>query len=120
MTETETETETTAPETLIAKGTLTDIDDESVTLDDKDVYNIKDAKTVEVTSDDIGQIVFVEYTDGTMDAVTVYLDPDNAKAIGDEQSSGMGGAAKAAIILALIAIAIAIVIVVMRNRRKQA
>ena len=95
------------------------MDDKSVTLDDKDTYDISKAK-VDISADEaIGQKLAIEYTDGTKDAVHVYLSPENDKAVGaEDSSSGMGGAAKAAIILALIAIAIAIVIVVMRNRRK--
>jgi subtilase family serine protease len=96
------------------------MDDKSITLNNKDTYDISGDTKVDVKADEaIGQQVIVEYTEGTKDAVHIYYAPEAGKALGEEQS-GMGVATKIAIILALIAIAIAVVVVVLRNRRKTA
>ena len=117
VTEEQTEKQTEEPVTLIAKGIVTDVDGRTLTLDDGTTYNIAGAQ-LDVTSEEaLGQQVVVEYTEGSTDAVHVYLAAEEGKSIGDEQSS-VGGATKIAIILALIAIAIAVVIVLLRNRRK--
>ena len=117
QTEEVTEEQTEEPETLTAKGIVTDVDGRTLTLDDKTTYNIAGAK-LDVTGEEaLGQQVIVEYTEGSTDAVHVYLAAEGGKALGEEQS-GAGGATKIAIILALIAIAIAVIVVLVRNRRK--
>lgn len=118
---TTTEATTTVPKTVTDQGICTDFDTnkKTITLDNKNTYNIEDAQ-VDVKPDEaLENEVGVEYYDGTNDAVHVYLVPAD-KAIGGDASSAGGGATKIAIILALIAIAIAVIIVAARNRRRNA
>ena len=116
---TEPQTEETEPPTVTAKGVVTDVGSNSLTLDNGTTYNLKGAKVDGSLSADnaIGQEVVVEYYENSKDAVSVYP-VGGSKALDSE--SGTSGATTIAIILALIAIAIAAIIVFLRNRRKNA
>ena len=117
--ETEPQTEETEPPTVTAKGVVTAVGSNSLTLDNGSTYNLKGAKVDGSLSADnaVGQEVVVEYYENSKDAVNVYP-VGGSKALDSE--SGTSGATTIAIILALIAIAIAAIIVFLRNRRKNA
>ncbi len=117
--ETEPQTEETEPPTVTAKGVVTAVGSNSLTLDNGSTYNLKGAKVDGSLSADnaVGQEVVVEYYENSKDAVNVYP-VGGSKALDSE--SGTSGATTIAIILALIAIAIAAIVVFLRNRRKNA
>ena len=101
---------------------VTDVGANTLTLDNGQTFNIKGAKC-DVSGDEaMGQMVGVEYFDGTEDAVHVYLvGGDRSLGVGaepEDTGGGMGGAVPIAIIIVLLAIAAAVVTVVVRNRRK--
>ena len=116
---TEPQTEETEPPTVTAKGVVTDVGSNSLTLDNGTTYNLKGAKVDgDLSSENaIGQEVVVEYYENSKDAVHVYP-VSGSKSLDSESSTG--GATTIAIILALIAIAIAAIVVFLRNRRKNA
>jgi uncharacterized protein YraI len=117
--ETEPQTEETEPPTVTAKGVVTAVGSNSLTLDNGSTYNLKGAKVDGILSADnaVGQEVVVEYYENSKDAVSVYP-VGGSKALDSE--SGTSGVTTIAIILALIAIAIAAIVVFLRNRRKNA
>jgi len=117
--ETEPPTEETEPPTVTAKGVVTEVGANTLTLDNGSTYNLKGAKVDGDLSSDtaIGQEVVVEYYENSKDAVHVYP-VGGSKSLDSESSTG--GATTIAIILALIAIAVAAIVVFLRNRRKNA
>jgi len=117
--ETEPPTEETEPPTVTAKGVVTEVGANTLTLDNGSTYNLKGAKVDGDLSSDtaIGQEVVVEYYENSKDAVHVYP-VGGSKSLNSESSTG--GATTIAIILALIAIAVAAIVVFLRNRRKNA
>ena len=117
--ETDPPTEETEPPTVTAKGVVTAVGSNSLTLDNGSTYNLKGAKVDGDLSSDtaIGQEVVVEYYENSKDAVHVYP-VGGSKSLDSESSTG--GATTIAIILALIAIAVAAIVVFLRNRRKNA
>lgn len=117
--ETQPQTEETEPPTVTAKGVVTDVGSNSLTLDNGTTYNLKGAKVDgDLSSENaIGQEVVVEYYENSKDAVHVYP-VSGSKSLDSE--SGTGSATTIAIVLALIAIAIAAIVVFLRNRRKNA
>ena len=109
----------TEPATVTAKGVVTAVGSNSLTLDNGMTFNVKGAKIDSGLSEEnaVGQTVQVEYYDGTKDAINVYA-VSGSKSLDGEDSSTTSSATVIAIILALIAIAIAVIVVVVRNRRK--
>ncbi len=118
--ETEPPTEETEPPTLTAKGVVTKVGANTLTLDNGTTYNLKGAQVDGDLSSEtaIGQEVVVEYYENSKDAVHVY--PVSGSKSLTDQANGVSGATTIAIILALIAIAIGVIVAVVRNRRKNA